>query len=273
MLPPRSGPPQIVAVGFKRINKMLQELAPGLASKASVDVLDMGFEQAVARIREMQARRAIDVVVAAGSNGAYLRQHLDMPVVLVKVGGFDLMQALARAKRLSSHVGLVTYQGMAPDLAPFDEVFELGVVQRSYETEDDARACLRELQHLGVEVVVGTGLVADLADELGLTGVFLYSMDAVRDALEDAVEVARASRIELAKRERLNTILAQLSDGVIAVDQQERIQTLNPAMVQWLGVAPGQWLGRVLSEVCPDLSLQSTLRLATQELEKIERVR
>ncbi|HEX5372125.1 MAG TPA: propionate catabolism operon regulatory protein PrpR [Aquabacterium sp.] len=273
VLPPRSGPPQIVAVGFKRINKMLQELAPGLASKASVDVLDMGFEQAVARIREMQARRAIDVVVAAGSNGAYLRQHLDMPVVLVKVGGFDLMQALARAKRLSSHVGLVTYQGMAPDLAPFGEVFELGVVQRSYETEDDARACLRELQHLGVEVVVGTGLVADLADELGLTGVFLYSMDAVRDALEDAVEVARASRIELAKRERLNTILAQLSDGVIAVDQQERIQTLNPAMAQWLGVTPGQWLGRVLSDVCPDLSLQGTLRLATQELEKIERVR
>ncbi len=124
-----------MAVGFKRINKMLQELAPDFADRASVDVLDVGFEQAVSRIREMQAQRPIDVVVSAGSNGAYLRQHLDMPVVLVKVGGFDLMQALAVARRVSASVGLVTYEGMAPDLAPFTDLLDMGLVQRTYRTE------------------------------------------------------------------------------------------------------------------------------------------
>lgn len=271
---PQAGePPCIVAVGFRRINKMLQELAPVLADKARVEVLDVGFEQAVARVRELQATRTVDVVVAAGSNGGYLRQHLDTPVVLVKVGGFDLMRALARARRLSDRVGLVTFEGMAPDLSPFGELFGPGVVQRSYQTEDEALASVQELKSLGVRVVVGTGTVADHADALGLTGVFLYSVDAVREALDDAVEVARASRIELAKRERLNTILAQLSDGVIAVDRQERIETLNPAMAQLLAIQPAQWLGRKLSEVCPELSLQSTLRLATEEVEKIERVK
>ncbi|MBA4108736.1 MAG: propionate catabolism operon regulatory protein PrpR [Leptothrix sp. (in: Bacteria)] len=269
----RSGLPQIVAVGFRRINKMLQEVAPEFAGQATVEVLDVGFEEAVARVKALHTLRPIDVVVAAGSNGGYLRQHLDMPVVLVKVGGFDLMQALTRAKRLSSRVGLVTYEGMAPDMAPFSELFELAVEQRSYRTEDEALSCVQSLKSLGVAVLVGTGMVADLADQMGLTGVFLYSSDAVREALNDAVEVARASRIELAKRERLNTILAQLSDGVIAVDQQERIQTLNPAMAQLLGVLPAQWLGRRLSDLSADLSLQSTLRLATQELEKIERVK
>jgi propionate catabolism operon transcriptional regulator len=271
--PAASTLPRIVAVGFRRINKVLQEVAPEFAGRASVEVLDVGFEQAVSRVQGLQASRPVDVVVAAGSNGAYLRQRLDTPVVLVKVGGFDLMKALAQAKRLSSHVGLVTYEGMAPDLAEFGGLFDFDVAQRSYRTEDEAQACVRELQQRGVEVVVGTGVVADLADQMGLTGLFLYSPDAVREALEDAVEVARAARIELAKRERLNTILAQLSDGVIAVDQQERIQTLNPAMAQLLGVAPAQWLGRRLSEVCPELSLQSTLRLALPELEKIERVK
>ena len=271
--PARAELPQIVAVGFRRINKMLQEVAPEFAGQATVEVLDVGFEEAMARVKALHALRPIDVVVAAGSNGGYLRQHLDMPVVLVKVGGFDLMQALTRAKRLSSRVGLVTYEGMAPDMAPFSELFELAVEQRSYRTEDEALSCVQELKNLGMTVLVGSGMVADLADQMGLTGVFLYSSDAVREALDDAVEVARASRIELAKRERLNTILAQLSDGVIAVDQQERIQTLNPAMAQLLGVLPAQWLGRRLSELSPDLSLQGTLRLATQELEKIERVK
>ncbi len=280
MLPPASlhavlptSIPRIVAVGFRRINKLLQELAPEFADRAAVEVLDMGFDQAVARVRTLQRERPVDVIVAAGSNGAYLRQHLDTPVVLVKVGGFDLMQALTHARRLSARIGLVTYEGMAPDLTQFDNLFEFGVSQRSYRTEEEAQACVRELQQQGMEVVVGSGVVADLADQHGLTGIFLYSIDAVRGALEDAVEVARASRIEQAKRERLSTILAQLSDGVIAVDRQERILTLNPTMAQWLGVTAEQWLGRRLSEVCPELSLQHTLRLGTQDLERIERVK
>ena len=88
-----------------------------------------------------------------------------------------------------------------------------------------------------------------------------------------AHQPARAARIEQAKRERLNTILTQLSDGVIAVDEHECIQTLNPTMAQWLGITPGAWLGKRLTDVCPELSLQTTLRLGVQELEKIERVK
>ncbi len=268
-----SAPPRIVAVGYRRINKMLQELAADVADRASVDVLDVGFEQAVARVKGLQALQPVDVVVAAGSNGGYLRQHLDVPVVLVKVGGFDLMQALSQARRLADRIGLVTYEGMAPDLSRFDRLFDFDVAQRSYRTEDEARACVRELQQAGVGVVVGSGVAVDVAEQLGLPGLFLYSMDAVRAALEDAVEVARAARIEQAKRERLNTILAQVSDGVIAVDQGERILTLNPRMAQWLGVAPTDWIGQVLGRVCPELSLQNTLRLGQPELESIERVK
>ena len=272
-LTPADARPRIVAIGFKRIHQMLQALVPELADRATVEVLDAGFDAAVAQVRQRQAIQAVDVVVAAGSNGGYLRQHLELPVVLVKVGGFDVLQALATARQRSPRVGLVTWQGAPLDLSPFNTLFDLGVTQRTYTTEDDARACLRALQQQGVEVVVGPGLVADLADEMGLTGVFLYSMDAVREALHDAVEVARAARIEQAKRERLNTILGQLSDGVIAVDRQERIQTVNPSMARWVGVRPDEWLGRTLTEVCPELSLQTVLRLGEADVERIERVK
>jgi len=121
--------------------------------------------------------------------------------------------------------------------------------------------------------VVGSGVAVDVSEQLGLTGLFLYSMDAVREALDDAVEVARAARIEQAKRERLNTILAQISDGVIAVDRHERIQTLNPQMARWLGIEPVAWIGQRLADVCPELTLQATLRLGAPELESIERVK
>ncbi|MFX5494234.1 PrpR N-terminal domain-containing protein, partial [Acinetobacter baumannii] len=80
------------------------------------------------------------------------------------------------------------------------------------------------------DVVVGPGLVTELADRLGLTGVFLYSGQSVKLALEDAIEAARLRRIESSRREYVNTILAHLNEGVAAVDADGRIQSFNPAM-------------------------------------------
>lgn len=269
--------PRIVAVGYRRINNMLQDLVASFANQAHIDVLDVGFKQAVSRIRDLHAQSGVDVVVAAGSNGAYLRQHLDRPVVLVKVGGFDVMRAMAQAHALldahmPARIGLVTYAGMAPDLSAYQPLWQVEVVQRSYQSEEEAQLCVHTLHQAGVSVVVGTGTVADQADALGMRGVFLYSMDAVREALHDAIEVARTSRIEQAKRERLNTILTQLSDGVIAVDAQENIQIINPTMAAWLGISATQWQGQGLSDVCPELSLRSTLALALPDDERIEHV-
>ena len=264
--------PRIVAVGFHRLRSLLLELAPAFRAQAQVEVLDKGFEEAVAEVRARQAVEPIDVLVSAGSNGAFLRQHLDLPVVLVKVGGYDVMRALGRARAISPHIAMVAYGEPSPEVLQFTERFGLGVVQRSYRTEEEARDCVRELRARGIEVVVAPGLVADLAEEAGMTGVFLYSQDAVREALDDAVEIARVARIELAKRERLNTILAQLKDGVVAVDLHERIETLNPAMEQLLGATPGSLLGQRLSDVAPELSLARTLADARAELEQVQQL-
>jgi propionate catabolism operon transcriptional regulator len=258
---------RIVAVGFHRLKGLLQALVPAYRAVADVGVLDKGFDEAVADLRARQ----VDVVVAAGSNGAYLRQHLDVPVVLVKVGGFDVMRALGRARSISPRIALVTYGGVADEVDQFDRLFDLGIVQRSYTTEEDARDVVRELKALGIEAVVAPGLVADLADEAGMVGVFLYSQDAVREAIDDAIEIARIGRIELAKRERLNTVLGQLTDGVVAVDLQERIDNVNPAMAKFLGAPAEALLGRTLSDVAPELSLRTTLRDARDEPEQIHR--
>src|SRR5687767_594307 len=116
-------PPRIVAIGQHRIKDLLRDLAPSYASSARVEVLDSGFETAVAAIRELSRSQPIDVLVAAGSNGAYLRQHLDLPVVLVRVGGFDIMSALGRARSISSRIALVTHGAIPTEVERFNDLF------------------------------------------------------------------------------------------------------------------------------------------------------
>jgi hypothetical protein len=72
--------PRVVAVGLHRLRSFFNELAPSYADRATVSVLDRGFEEAVSEIREMARQERVDVLVAAGSNGEYLRQRLNIPV-------------------------------------------------------------------------------------------------------------------------------------------------------------------------------------------------
>ena len=49
-------------------------------------------------------------------------------------------------------------------------------------------------------MIVGAGLVPDLAEEAGLTGVFVYSSASIRQAFDDALEIARFTQQEAGAR-------------------------------------------------------------------------
>ena len=272
--PPVSPSPRlnITAVGFHGLRNLLEAAAPSYAGVAEVAILDRIYDDAVRGIAELRASNGVDAVVAAGSNGQFLRDRLDVPVVLVKPDGFDLMQSLAGAVARSQRIALVTYGAPPPELLLFNQRFALQLEIRSYSSETEAEACVEALAGMGVEVVVAPGLVVDMARARGMEGMLLYSQGAVRVAMGAAIDIARVARQETARREKLNIILGQLKDGVVAVDQDERIEAVNPAMEAFIGLPAEQLLGRRLSAVQGELSLAHTLRTGSSEVEQVQQV-
>jgi propionate catabolism operon transcriptional regulator len=214
----------------------------------------------------------VDVFVSAGANGAYLRKHAPVPVVLVSPTGFDVLQALAKARRLSARVGIVTFGQVPPELEQFGELYGLEIEHRSYETVEDAEAAVRDLAAGGIEVVVGPSAVNDISERAGLKAVFVYTQNAVREAIGRAIEIARVARAEEARRARVDAILSNLEEAVVAVDHEERVESLNPAMERLLGTAGEAALGKRLSEIAPALGLARVLETGQAELEQIVRL-
>ncbi len=264
--------PRIWAVSISKLRLLYQEFIPAYAPYANIQIINKGFDDALKTINELMRSQQVDVIVGAGSNGAYLRRHLSIPVVLVKVSGFDVLWALTKAREISERIAIVTFETIDEELRQFKRLFKLDIEQRSYKTIEDIRECVRDLASRGVEVIVGPGMVTDLAEQAGLAGVFLYTQNSVREALEHTIEMARLARIEEARRDRLNTILLSLEEGVVAVDMKERVQILNPSMEKLIGVSSDQLLGRPLSEIAPGLSLQRTLQSGASELEDVQEI-
>lgn len=196
MIPHQNDKPVIWTVSISRLFDLFRDIMPEFADFAHIEPIHLGFEDAVKVLRERMQTERCDAIVAAGSNAAYLKSRLPVPVIIAKASGFDVMQALARARKISKAIGIVTYGQTMPELSEFKTTFGFDLIQRTYSTEEDARAQINELKSEGLQAIVGAGLISDLADEAGLTGIFLYSANSIRQAFNDALEIAKFSRLE-----------------------------------------------------------------------------
>ena len=183
--------PVIWTVSVSRLTGLLGDVIPEFDRRARIVPINLGFEEAVDVIGQRLRREHCDVVIAGGSNAAYLRSRLEVPLVPIQTNGFDLMEALARARRIASRIGLVTHATDVPTFGSFQHSFGLDIEHRRFVTREDARDCIADLRANGIEVIVGTGMAIDHAEQMGLPGVLLYSADSVRQAFEHALELTQ----------------------------------------------------------------------------------
>ena len=266
--------PIVWAFSTSRLRHVFESVAPLLADVAEVRVFDKGFEEALEVAHELrEAGEEVDAFVAAGSNGAYLRDHADVPVVVVQASTVDALQALVQARKLSPRIGVVNFRRIVTGLEHGMKLLDATTIeQRPYVTPEDAKAAVTDLAAKGYEVIVGPGPVCNLAEQAGLKAVLLYGQDSLAEAIRHAAEVARIARAEAARRVHLQGVLQHLEVGVVAVDTEERIQTINPALQRLLGVTTAEVQGRKLSGLAPELGLAQVLESGVPEQEAVQRL-
>ncbi|ACD19762.1 propionate catabolism operon regulatory protein PrpR [Paraburkholderia phytofirmans] len=235
---PDPGRPGIALVSISRLQSLCETVAPRYAGRAKIFSVREGYGAAVTALQAYVDAGSVDVVLAAGSNGAYLRDNLNVPVVMVKVNGFDVLSAITRATTTwpNAQIGLVLHETISHELADLSAWLKVSLKQRAYRSVDEVRLAVDSLAAEGCSVIIGPGMACDFAQQAGLASVFLYSLGAVEEAFERSVELARVSRQKESKRVRLNTIVAHLRDGVAAFDDAGQVEAVNPAMLDLLGL-------------------------------------
>ncbi|GAA6121674.1 propionate catabolism operon regulatory protein PrpR [Acidovorax sp. FG27] len=260
-----AGLPRLCFLSYRQIREFAMPVVAEYAGRAQIEVVDGTFGGALAIAQDRLERGSVDAFVSAGSNASILRAGLQAPVATIQLGGFDLLQALIQARRIAGRVGVVMYGQTIPELEAVKDLLNIEISQHAYQTPDDARQRFEALRRAGFEVIVGSSLVVELAEQAGLTGLLAYSLASIRKGFDDALELARVARLEAGRYEQLHSVLHNLQEAVVAVDQQDRIIAVNPPMQQLLG-GPGVRLqGQALDALEPALSLRATLQSGLQE--------
>lgn len=246
--------PRVWAFGISRLRALLLELAGEYDERADLRVIARAYDDAVREVDAAGARRP-DVILAGGSNAAYLKSRLSVPVVQINPTGFDVMHSLARARRQGQQSVALVSPGETPqEVREFVAAYGLDIVFESYRSAEDADVCVRALRERGVGAVVGPGLIADLAAAAGIDAVFLYSHGSIRQGFETALELAHATRAEAKRRQHIDNLLQHLRDGVVALDADGCVEAINRRLAEALGIDAARAVGKPLGDLVPGLA-------------------
>ncbi len=251
--------PLLVVVATRYLAEQIRAIVPVYSAVADFHIVDAVLDEAVESLQALASTGRPFAVVAAGASAKALRSAINQPVVQIRVGGFDIMQALIQARRLAQRIVIVTRVGLGDEFSAMRPVLNLSLEQRPYRNHHDAEQILKELSLQSDVVIVGSSQIVHLASQYGLPGVLIYSETAIRQAIDDAMERLEITRVEAAKREQLTQVLASLNEGVIAVDAQEQVLAMNPAAEQLVGVVAEWAKGKTLSSLAASLSLANVL--------------
>ncbi len=257
--------PRLCFIAYRQIREFATQVVAEYADRADIEVVDASFDEAVAVAHDRLSRGAVDAFVSAGSNAHILRSSIQTPVAVIQMTGFDMLQALMRARELSHRVGIVTYGEKIPQLESVKELLNIQVSQYAYTTPRDARDCFELLRAEGCDVIVGSSLVVDLAEQAGLRGLLAYSLASIRKGFDDAIELARVSRLEASRYEPLQAVLDNLQEAVVAVDAEDRVIAANPPLRRLLDKRLDELLGQPLHAIEPVMSLGSTVASGVEE--------
>ena len=142
--------PQLLVVASRGLAELVRSLMPQYAPRFDVRLLDKPLDEALRDARELQRAGLLDVLLAAGQTGLRLREALASPLVQIKVGGDDIMQALVRARRFAGKVAIVTRQDIGDEFDEVRPLLKLDVLQLKYRSDDEARSLFQQLREQGV---------------------------------------------------------------------------------------------------------------------------
>lgn len=239
-----------------------------IGNEEDVDVNVTRMDEAVKLALDAE-KNGYQIIVSRGLTASKIKQSgIDLPVIDIGIGGYEILRAYNDAKKLGSKVGIVDVEDVIMGLSSLEKIIDDKLVK--YTCENDLDDVVKGIEHLKareVDVVIGKIAMAREARSRGMEAVIITSdYEAVRMTLLEARRVNKVRKQEKRKAEQLKAMLNFTYDGIIALDNEGRITLFNKVAEELSGWSAEHAMNRYVTEVIPDAGCHHLLTTGRPEL-------
>ena len=258
-----------------------------LADMAAVAVREKGLDniavyqcpiqESVAFARAAQ-RKGAQILISRGGAATVLRHQLDLPVVEVKVSGYDVLRALNPYRGMKGTIGIVGFESVVRGCQTICEMW--GIATREYIVVEDAnlidwQQARRDVQRMiddnGLKVVVGDNVSLRLQVQAQKIQMVESGREAVVQALEEAHALLMVQEEEKKATEQLRMILDFVHDGVITTDEHGIVTVVSPAAETIFNIKKEQVVGKPVEICIPNTRIHKVLQTKQPEVGQLQK--
>lgn len=197
-----------------------------------------------------------DIAIARGMSVQFLKSHYpEMPIVEIPMSAYDILMAFNEAQKAKPrHAALIALPNTAYGVEEVGKsLFEEFSV---YEVKMDMNYSSIVSQALadGADFIVGGNAVYEYAKKMDIPcSLITTSKTSVRQAIDEAISLLEFSAERKAWTEKYQTVLDNISEGIISIGADKRISVFNADACKFFGLREDYAVGKRLDEILPVL--------------------
>lgn len=251
----------------------LSQLGQSIAAELNIELetYEGAMEQAVDIMNSLKGPE-VDAFVSQRGTAAFISAHTKVPVVTLDIGPMDILESCLEALKISRNIVVISKESLS-GLDLLERALKVSITNTTVNSLADLKKKITDMQIHGNYCVVGGWSSITYAREVGMPGVFLRtSPESVREAFVRARDIAKLRREEKSKAFRLKAIMESVYDGIIAVNENGRVEVFNRSAEKILGLKAEQILGHDADAVIEDSRMGRVLKTKQSEIGEFQNI-
>jgi transcriptional regulator with PAS, ATPase and Fis domain len=249
-------------------------LCRGMELQNEVDLHFIRLGKAPDLTRKLQ-HEDVDVILARGGLAMLIQPFsVKVPIVEIVITGQDLARIFLKAKVLTGierpRAAFIAFDNMATDVGVIAQLANVDLTIHRLQANEDIPPVVDEVARFGYDVVFGGTRTVRIAKERGMKSILLESGPlSIKNALLEARKVVLARQIEKENAGKFKALVDYSFEGIISIDREKKILTINPAAKRLLNRSPKEFLDRPLHALIDLPEIDECLQTGREILGKV----
>lgn len=187
----------------------------------------------------MELPRALedaDVLISSGYNARLLKKITPKPIINIEPSLYDILSAYSRAMEFDENpVVVFPLRQYTEMLEQISNILSVSIISDYYDDVAQLDGIIARYKREGRKCVIGSGLVYDEAERMGMHGVFVYPSESLRSYIQLAYETALALREKTIENKFMSLAIDNTHSGMLFTDELGKILICNRAARQLAG--------------------------------------
>lgn len=253
---------------YEDLKKIAEEVMgeKGIYLDTYVGDLQLGVDSAIKAKKDGKK-----IVISRGGTAKVIQEQVDIPVVEIKVTGYDLLRVLNKYKYTQKKVAVIGYDNVISGARVIANILGFTVEYFPVDVEHEVVEKVQLAYDIGIDVIIGDTVSVRTAYSMGMEYELIKSgKEAFINAYEEAQKLYEAIEKESEKKQRYKTIVNFIEEGIIAVNKNEEVILYNPVAEKIFEIPREKVMYKKASDVIPNTRIPNVLKSGKSELGYIQ---